>query len=141
MKKASKILYLVGAILSILGAVSLLFWGVASLVLGSIGASYDPADIVNYINANYPEMAGTITVEAITAFMASAIAYGVTCIIFACFCVAGAVFAFKARKEEVPSRLVAIFNIVFGALGCGLPSVVAGIFSLIVRGQEEKKAE
>lgn len=138
MKKASKILYLVGAILSILVALSFILLGVAYIVLGSIGASYNPADIVNYINANYPELAGTITVEMITTFMATAITSGVIYLISSCFSIASAVFAFKARKEELPSKVVAILNIVFGILGCGLANAVAGVFSLVLRGREAK---
>ena len=136
MKKASKILYLVGAILSILSALSLVILGVAYIVLGSIGASYNPQDIVDYVVKEVPDVASWFTVEYVTTFLATAIATGVVYLIFACFSVASAVFAFKARKDELPSRLVAIFNIVFGVLGCGLANAVAGVFSLVLRARE-----
>ena len=136
MKKASKILYLVGAILSILAALGFFFWGIASIVLGAIGASYSASDIYHWIVENAPELAESLNEKMIAEFFATAIVNGVIDVIWACCSVASAVLAFKARKEELPSRVLAILNIVFGVLGCGLANAVAGVFSLVIRAKE-----
>lgn len=138
MRKASKILYLAGGIVSIVWAVAFLICGISCIVLGAIGEGYVD-QIIAYISEHAPEVAEKLTPEMIAAFFGVAIGLGVVFLVETAVAAVGAVFAFKAHKED--KRWLAIINIVFGVLGVTIVPAVGAVFQLISDGKEEKKEE
>ena len=136
MRKASKIIYLVAAILSIVLAVNYLIAGIVLVVVPNTQVFID-AFIENYA----PEAAEKMPVaDALAAVQAIMITYGVGFIITACCAGVNSFFAFKAHGQEKPSKSLNVLNIVFGVLGGVLVNVVAAIFAFVANGQEERRA-
>ena len=138
MKKASKILYLVGGIVAIVWSALFLIVGVLFIVLGSVGVGNIDA-IMQYIAEQSPEFASKITPEMLEAVLGASIGFGVAMLVEVAINIVGALFAFRANKED--QRWLAIVNIVFGLLGVTIAPAVGGIFQLITEGKEEKKGE
>lgn len=133
MRKASKIIYLVAAILSIVAAVCYLICGIVMLVLPNI------PEIIEAIEqeiAKNPELPA----DALEIFKAFFVFYGVCAIITAICAGVNSFFAFKAHGQEKPSKSLNVLNIVFGVLGGVLVNVVAAIFAFVANGQEERRA-
>ena len=125
MRNASKVLFLVGAILSIVSAVVCLVTGIVLLVI---------PNSQSFIDAIYSDMSA----EEAKLLQACLVASGVMTLIGIPFCAANSFFGFKAFREQKPSTVICVLNIVFGALSC-LVNVVAGIFALVANGQEERR--
>lgn len=137
--KVSRILFLVGAIVGVVGAGALFLSGVACIVLSL--PFMDP--YVEEIIAHMPSVNISGDADAmIIAYRAIMISYAVLFIVLAVFMLLSGLFSFKARKEE--TKKLYIINIVFGALGCNEVSLVAsilGLISFIKRSDREPKQE
>ena len=135
MKKASKILLLIGGILHIVNAVSyflltiyMLIAGIAYLVTGSMAfANYFPLE-----EADAEIMSVTFFVCAIMfiCFSVLFIGFGVVSII-------ASKKAFQAKNEL--TKGLCITAIVFGAILDNTPAIIGGIFGLIALGKNEKE--
>lgn len=137
--KVSRILFLVGAIVGVVGAGALFLSGVACIVLSL--PFMDP--YVEEIVAHMPSVNVSGDADAIIiAYRAIMISYAVLFIVLAVFMLLSGLFSFKARKEE--TKKLYIINIVFGVLGCNEVSLVAailGLISFIKRSNRESKQE
>ena len=133
MRKASKIIYLVAAIVSIVFAVGYLICGIVMLVFPNI------PEVVEAIEAEIAKNPD-LPADALEVFKAIFITYGVVFIITACCAGVNSFFAFKAHGQEKPSKSLNVLNIVFGVLGGVLVNVVAAIFAFVANGQEERRA-
>ena len=125
MRKASRILFLVGAIVSCVYAFCLLVVGVVLVVVPNTEV---------FVEAVVQEV-GPEKLQAIQFVM---IFYGVLSLIGIPFCGVNAFFGFKSFKEEKASKVLCILNIVFGALSVWV-NVVGGIFGLIANGQDRRR--
>ena len=134
MRKASKIIYLVGAIVSIVVAASFLIWGIVTIVIPN--SDIFVQDFIETYNANPTK--GVTAEEALRAVQGVMIACGVFLILGACCGVVNSVLAFKAHHAEKPSKVLNILNIVFGVLSCVEINIVAAIFAFVANGQEER---
>ena len=136
MRKASQILYLVGAIISIVWAAMFLLCGIAFIVLGAVCVGHE-AEFIKQAVEQMPELEGKLTIEMVDAVIGSMIGCGVWFILEAGLCGVGSFFAFKANKEG--SRGLAITNIVFGILGVTFVPAVGGVFNLIADQNEDNQ--
>ena len=127
MKKAANILFLVGAIVSIVAAVTALSTAIVFLVLGS-SASLRDAIIASIesgqssTDAASPEAAAQIVQLTFTCT-------GAMLLVPAVCAVPSAIFAFKARNTD--NHAFFVLNIVFGLLSGVEVNVVGAIFALI----------
>ena len=137
MKRAANILFLVGAILSIVMGVSMLIAAVTCIVLGSVPAFRDA--LVDLIQRYTPEQAAADIEAGLQIAQITMIACGVVYLIVAAFAVPSAYFAFKARNSD--NRTYFILNIVFGVLACVEVNVVGAIFALIKGDTVENKQD
>ena len=129
MRKATKILYLVGAIIAIVLAAVNLFSGVTSVVLGSVGLSN--RWLVSKLMGK-PE--AELTNIMIISYCSRMIAKGSWQLFEIPLCILSSVFAFKAREDG--SKNNAVLNIVFGVLSGSMANAVGGIFNLITNNIE-----
>ena len=111
MRKASKIILLIGAIIGFITAITLLICGVLFLVLAS-------PTMVNLIREGLQN--GTIqssesTEVAIAIWQATFLGYGIFMLLFQLVVLASSIIALIARKRE--SKGLYTVAIVFGALG------------------------
>ena len=111
MRKASKIILLIGAIIGFITAITLLICGVLFLVLAS-------PTMVNLIREGLQN--GTIqssesTEVAIAIWQATFLGYGIFMLLFQLVVLASSIIALIARKRE--SKGLYIVAIVFGAIG------------------------
>ena len=136
MRKASQILYLVGAILAIVCAVSFLVVGGVYLGLGIAGLVNTDA-ILDYIRQKDPQ--SLVTNTDVIAACTILLVFGIFFLVEIPFCVVASILGFKARKTG--TKVLAILNIVFGVLSSTTPLVVGGIFNLIANKKEERKGE
>lgn len=127
MRKASKILFLVGAIVAIVAAVTCLVTGLVLIIIPNTDAFYEIA-----IKDNTPEQVQAA--QAALIFCGAMFLFGIP------FCALDSFFGFKAFKSEKPSVTLNVLNIVFGALSVYV-NIVAGIFALVADGQEKRRAE
>ena len=138
MRKASRILFLVAGILSIVAAVTLLIIGIVCAVMGS------PA-MVDAIREGIKN--GSIVVKgsssdielAIQIYQSTMLSTAVTMFVFMAFNIVNIVFSFIARKKQ--SKGVLILNIVFGALSCVEVNLVGGILGLIANARQPKEVK
>ena len=141
MRKASKIIYLVAAIISIVVAVNLLISGIILVVVPNSDA-FREAFVEAWAKKTNPDT--TITMEqAFEAIKVGMIAGGVVCLVLTSTCAVNSVFAFKAfgaSKTGKPSKALNILNIVFGALSIDV-NIVAAIFAFIANGQEDRRTQ
>ena len=135
MRKASRILYLIAAILSIFVAVNALIGGIVLIVIPN-----SEAFIAAFIEAyNNDPVEGLTVLQALEALQAALISCGIFCIIAACFAGFNSFLGFKAHHEAKPSKALNILNIVFGVLSCVEVNIVGAIFALVADGQEERQ--
>ena len=128
MKKAANILFLVGAILSIVCAVGYLVSAILCLVFAGNEAMI--AEIINKVVESGGQLPPGFTAEELAQFIC---AYSIGCavglfLLTACAAV-NAVFSFKARNTD--NKAMFILAIVFGVLSCTEVSAVGGVFALI----------
>ena len=136
MRKASQILYLVGAIISIVWAAMFLIFGITFIVLGGVCVGHE-AEFLQKAIEEMPELEGKLTIEMVGAVIGTMIGCGVWFVLEAGLCGVGSFFAFKANKEG--SRALAITNIVFGILGLTVAPLVGGVFNLIADQKEDNQ--
>lgn len=135
MKKASKILFQIGGILSLVNIFNFLSGAVALIVCAVL---LTPGHFEELIN-NGMLSVGTLTdpvllsTLVVTVCIIMAVAYFITAIC----CVLNAVFSFKARKEE--DKKLYVLNIVFGALSGNPLNIVGAILSIISQKEETKE--
>ena len=128
MRKASKILFLVGAIVSIVAGVVCLITGLILVILPNTEA---------FMEAMIREK---VTQDDIEVVRLALVLYGTMCLIGVPFCGVNSFFGFKAFRAEKPCTSLNVLNIVFGALTIYV-NMVGAIFALIANGQEERRAE
>ena len=127
LKKAANILFLVGAIVSIVFGVSYLIGGI---VTAALSASPELKDMFVQAAQQADPQASAETIEAAYLLMqASLISGSVCCFIFGAFCIPSCIFSFKARNSNVKAFF--ILNIVFGVLSWSTVNVVGAVFALI----------
>lgn len=136
MKNASKILFLVGGIVSIFAAV-------VYAITGAILAALSNPDYRDAIAQQIREGRMQSDIQGTPEQIAEAIqvfylVLGIVFIVLAALCVANAVISFLARGKE--SKPMFILNIVFGALSSTTINLVGGILALVAAGQEERRA-
>ena len=127
LKKAANILFLVGAIVSIVFGVSYLIGGIVTTVL-----SVSPEIKDMFVQAAQqadPQASAETTEGAYLLLQASLISSSVCCFIFGAFCIPSCIFSFKARNNNVKTFF--ILNIVFGILSWSTVNVVGAVFALI----------
>lgn len=127
LKKAANILFLVGAIVSIIFGVSYLIGGIVTTVLS---VSPEIKDMFVQTAQQADPQASAETIEgAYLLLQASLISSSVCCFIFGAFCIPSCIFSFKARNSNVKTFF--ILNIVFGILSWSTVNVVGAVFALI----------
>jgi len=134
MRKASRILLLIGAIISIVLVVTFLILGIVFGVLGS------PA-MVDAIRAGIKD--GSIVVEGVTdietaiqVYQSSMLSSAATFFVLFGLNIACAVLSFIARKKQ--TKALYILSIVFGGVSGSEVSLLGGIFGLIANARGEE---
>lgn len=127
LKKAANILFLVGAIVSIVLAVLCVVSSIVCLVLGG-----NP-EFRDLLLESMRQHAQGVTDEEIVLIVNTICAYFIVCGVLALIVglcgIPSAIFAFKARNNN--SKAVFILNIIFGILSCATVNVVGAVFALI----------
>lgn len=127
LKKAANILFLVGAIVSIVFGVVFL---VSGIVLSALGTSAELKDLFVQAAKEADPQATAETIEAAyLVIQATFVACAVFCFIFSAFSIPSCIFSFKARNSNVKAFF--ILNIIFGILSCSTVNVVGAVFALI----------
>ena len=127
MKRAANILFLIGAILSIVAAASYFICSIVFIVLGTSPALREA--IIESINSGQATTTLPSAEEAATFMQATFVATGIVMFIPALCAIPSAIFAFKARNSD--KKAFFILNIVFGVLSSAAVNVVGAIFALI----------
>ena len=133
MRKASKVLFLVGAILSIVWAVCYLAFGLVGVILPNSEAWNEA---VKEIMKNNPDIKEA-DIEGIKTVL---VVYGVLSLVSVAFAGVNSFFGFKAWKQEKSSKALNVLNIVFGVLSSVFVNLVGAIFAFVANGQEERRA-
>ena len=133
MRKASKIILLIGAILGFITAITLLACGILFLILAS-------PTMVNLIREGLQN--GTIqssesTEVAIAIWQATFLGYGIFMLLFQLVVLASSIIALIARKRE--SKGLYIVAIVFGAIGNEIVLTGAILGRIAVRHKTDDK--
>lgn len=133
MKKAAHILYKITFILTIVGAVILLFLGV-----GFIACSQNNDFVQQIVDK------GMITINNHKATFEEAqifiIAYGVVFLVYAIFQAVIVVLTKIADKQvETDKKGMQITMIVLGAIGGGILPLLAGVFALVAQSQQKSE--
>ena len=136
MRKASEIILLVGAIVSIVAAVVYATIGGVFAALGALPTE----EVVKAIQDGTwrTDVPGTVEQQA-EAIKLIFTGLGVMFLVFGVLCVPNAVFGFMARTRKTQALYVC--NIVFGVLSGTEITLVGGIFGLIANGQEENRKQ
>ena len=132
MRKASKIIYLVGGILSIVAAVGFLITALIFVILPNTDAFVEAynrgvADGTISANVTLAEFQGVFAAISVPFFFWMAAA------------IINSVFSFIASKKDRPSTSLAVLNIVFGVISCVEVNIVASVFAFIANGQEDRR--
>lgn len=127
MKRAANILFLIGAILSIVAAASYFICSIVFIVLGTSPALREA--IIESINSGQATTTLPSAEEAATFMQATFVATGIVMFIPALCAIPSAIFAFKARNSD--KKVFFILNIVFGVLSSATVNVVGAVFALI----------
>ena len=141
MRKVSKILFLVGGIMSFVFIGIFVLLGLGFIILGAIGHEYivqmiqdGTITVTSDIPDATPEMLASIVV-------ATFIATGVMLVLFAIPAIFSGIFAFKAKNEDMPSTKLLILNIIFGAISGAEVNMVGAILGLIANKRERNRQE
>lgn len=127
MRKASKILFLVGGILSFVNAFAFLIVTVTFIIIGSPLLTQAFIDGLES-GQIHSDIAGTP--EEVARIIQMAFFFiGIGYLFPAIFAIVSGIVALKARK--VKSRTIYILNIIFGFMGGVVVNSVGGIFALI----------
>ena len=140
MKNASKILFLVGGIVSCVEALTYLIVGIVMIWFGTsedikneMLKSYTVSDAIRDFGN------GTTPADAVQAVQGLYVVLGVMFIIFIFLALANAILSFKARKSE--SKGLFIANIVFGFVSSCIINSVGGILAVIASNRDETLTE
>lgn len=147
MRKAAKIVLLVGGIfgiLSLLGTLACLAL-VPVLALGGLAAGLAPVaetliDLLSDMDALMewlPENAAAIAIPAVSGFVAAGV-LATTLLVDAVLALATAITCFVGSKAKPAKKGIHIVNIVFGILGTSLLALVGGVLGLIAAIKEKK---
>lgn len=121
MKRAKRILFLLGGVFSIIDAITFFITGLVFVILGpTIGSLIAQSD----------EQGASI-------FLGVYLAVGLVFIFVAFLDVINAILSFKARYSK--SNALMIANIIFGVLTDVIVNLVGAIFGLILISREEKE--
>ena len=132
MKKAMKILFLVGGIVSAVTAASILVPSIYYLVLSSPGLKETIIQGLEdgTINSTFPGD----NIQQAEAIQALFLGLAVASFIHVGLCLVSCLFSFLGRVKE--NKAIYILNIIFGSLSLVIVNVVAAIFGLIIQKQE-----
>ena len=127
MKTASRILLLIGAILS---CVETFVYCIMGFIFIGMGSSPEVKEdlIKEYNTVNNPSVTPEEYAKAIQSFF---VALGVVFVIAAILCIINAIIAFVARSKG--NKPLMILNIIFGFLSSCIINAVGGIFGLIAK--------
>ena len=128
MKKAAKILYLIGGIYSIITAVTLMIIGIVFVVFA--GASFTSAIIEGIRSGEIRSSFSGSEAEVASQIQLMFMTIGLVFVFMASFGVVNSILSFKARNSA--NRKLFIANIVFSALSGVEVNLVGSIFALIV---------
>ena len=130
MKKASNIMYLVSMILGIVGAVLLIFYGIAMIVVGCIPAISEA--ILQEVEEEYRDI-------VLGAWIGGMVTGGLVLLACGACAIVSAVLCHKGRTEG--NRKIYILNIVFGALSGNDVAIAASILAIISENKEKNRKE
>lgn len=135
MKKASKVLFLIGGIVGILAAIVFLALGIVYLSVGFLATSADIPDwaqkIINEIIAQNPGY----TIAQVASVLKT---IGAVLIVFFVVAVAAVVLSFICSSKEYRPLPLLIVATAFAAAGGTVFSILGGIFGIINWAQERK---
>ncbi len=135
MRVASKVLFLVGAIVSIVSAVFLVAYGVFAVVFPSLPAFQEMCEQMAV------DAPGSTTEHFVKVMTTVFITLGICSFIEAACAAVSSVVAFKAHATDRPSTALNVLNIVFSVLGGVVVNAVGGIFGLIANAHDERVIE
>lgn len=135
MKKASKVLFLIGGIVGILVAIVFLALGIVYLSVGVLATSADIPDwaqkIINEIIAQNPGYTITQVADILKTM-------GAVLIVFFVLAVAAVVLSFICSSKENRPLALLIVATAFAVAGGTVFSILGGIFGIINWAQERK---
>ena len=140
MRKASKVLFLVGGIVSCVEALSYLIMGIVFIFLGTsedfkndLLKNYSASDLVRDLGN------GVTPADAVQAIQAMYVALGVIFIIGIFISAVNAVLAFKARNSN--NKVLFILNIVFGFISGCIINAIGGILAVASPSEDTAQIE
>ncbi len=135
MKTASRILLLIGAILS---CVEIFVYCIMGFIFIGMGSSPEVKEdlIKEYNPVNNP--GGVTPEEYAKAIQSFFVALGVVFVIAAILCIINAIIAFVGRSKG--NKPLMILNIIFGFLSSCIINAVGGIFGLIAKDNNTETA-
>ena len=140
MRKASKVLFLVGGIVSCVEALSYLIMGIVFIFLGAsedfkndLLKNYSASDLVRDLGN------GVTPADAVQAIQAMYVALGVIFIIGIFISAVNAVLAFKARNSN--NKVLFILNIVFGFISGCIINAIGGILAVASPSEDTAQIE
>lgn len=135
MKKASKVLFLVGGIVTILAAIAFIILGIISLSAGVLATAADVPDFVKEIIAAIQKDYPSYTVQQIADLLK---AVGAVFIVLFVLAIAAVVLSFICSSKEHRPLPLLIVATAFAVVGGSPLSILGGIFGIINWAQERK---
>ena len=132
MRKTSKVLCLVGGIVSCVTAFACLGVGIFLIVLPN-------TPLFDEIIQDIITKEGQLPMSE-ESFKAMFVTVGIFTILYVFICTANAVFAFIVSGKEKPSTALLVINIVFGALSVYV-NLAGGIVGLVANNREEQNQQ
>lgn len=135
MKKASKILFLIGGIVTILAAIAFLVIGLVALVAGGLASQPDAPEwvtkLINQIIADNPGFDFKKAIDLV-------LAVGYVFVVLFALAVASVVLSFICSSKEYRPLPLLIVATAFAVVGGSPLSILGGIFGFINWGQERR---
>ena len=135
MKKASKILFLIGGIVTILAAIAFLVIGILGFAAGALATAADAPDFVKEIIAEIQKDFPSYTIAQIADLLKTV---GAIFIVLFVTAVASVVLSFICASKQYRPLPLLIVAMVFAAAGGSPLSILGGIFGIINWAQERK---
>ncbi len=140
MKNASKILFLVGGIVScvttliyLIVGIFYIFTGTSEDVKNEMLKNYTTADVVRDFGN------GVTPTQAVEAAQAALVVIGVIFIVLMVLSIINIIVAFTARKKE--TKVLFILNIVFGFASTCVVNAIGGILAIIASNRDSSQLE
>lgn len=140
MKNASKILFLVGGIVSCVATFIYLITGIIYIYTGT------SEDVKNELLKNYTatDLArdlgnGVTPTQAVEATQAFSVVIGVILIVLMVLSIINIIVAFAARKKE--TKVLFILNIVFGFVSSCVVNAIGGILAIVASNRDSSQLE